>query len=225
MPPVFSHIRPTYADWDAFVVPSYRIYSRSRAARNHTFLCVSRACDRWILWHRSRSVLAAGHKCISNGPPSVHAESSRHIYCCMGLRRVCRYSGEPLISEVRPTICTRPYDVYSTQWIPLLPFLLPDPGNSATHKENNDLTHCFLQFPMQITIFPLKKLQSIKSFRLDEAKVDQLTKHNCETMTISYLFPQQRNDGSWNNHPQSFLNLNEWIVELFLCSSNAEIRG
>lgn len=29
----------------------------------------------------------------------------------------------------------------------------------------------------------------------------------------------------WNNHLQSFLNLNEWIVELFLCSSNAEIRG
>lgn len=76
---------------------------------------------------------------------------------------------------------------------------------------------------MQITIFPLKKLQSIKSFRLDEAKVDQLTKHNCETNDNFVLVPST--EERWNNHLQSFLNLNEWIVELFLCSSNAEIRG
>lgn len=44
----------------------------------------------------------------------------------------------PSTFEVRQTICSHPCDVCNIQWSPLLPSLLPGPGNSITQKRKKD---------------------------------------------------------------------------------------
>lgn len=63
------------------------------------------------------------------------------------------------------------------------------------HTENNDLIHCFLQFPMQIAIFSLKKLQSfqIVSTRRSESRSINETLQDHDNFVLNFL--QQGNVG------------------------------